>query len=310
VTRSVGGAIRRHGLPLIALGAIVGIAAPGLAEATRPWLVVLSIGTMLLALLRVDPASFGAVLRRPRLAMLILAWVTLGVPLLVWLALSPFLPGDSPFLTAAILIAATPSVMSAAAFAILLGADAALLTVVAIPSNAIAPFWLPLAATAMGVGAEVDPLAMAQRLALLVGSSFAGAVLVAWLVGRPRLHRAAPAIDAWVVLLIAASAIPCMAGVGPVLAMRPAAFLGMFAFALGLNLALQFVGYLVFRAAPVASALSAGLVSGTRNMVLLLAALGAPGDSDLGLIVAAAQLTLFVMPSLVAPAYRRLAPGR
>jgi hypothetical protein len=41
-------------------------------------------------------------------------------------------------------------------------------------------------------------------------------------------------------------------------------------------------------------------------MVLLLAALGDPGESDLGLIVAAAQLSLFVMPVIVAPAYRRL----
>jgi BASS family bile acid:Na+ symporter len=47
-------------------------------------------------------------------------------------------------------------------------------------------------------------------------------------------------------------------------------------------------------------------------MVLLLAALGDPGESDLGLIVAAAQLSLFVMPVIVAPVYRRLgrAAGR
>jgi hypothetical protein len=40
--------------------------------------------------------------------------------------------------------------------------------------------------------------------------------------------------------------------------------------------------------------------------VLLLAAIGPPGESDLGLLIAAAQLTLFVMPMLVAPTYRRL----
>jgi BASS family bile acid:Na+ symporter len=101
-----------------------------------------------------------------------------------------------------------------------------------------------------------------------------------------------------------------MDGVGPALAARPSAFLGMFAFALGLNLVLQFIGYIVFRRAAVATALSAGLVTGSRNMVLLLAALGSPGESDLGLIIAAAQLTLFIMPSLVAPAYRSVAKRR
>jgi BASS family bile acid:Na+ symporter len=80
----------------------------------------------------------------------------------------------------------------------------------------------------------------------------------------------------------------------------------MLGFALGLNLVLQAIGFGVFLAAPRKAALSAGLVSGTRNMVLLLAALGDPGESDLGLIVAAAQLSLFVMPVIVAPAYRRL----
>ena len=301
-----GAAIRRHGLALIALGAALGIALPGLAAATRPWLVALSVLLMLMALLRVEPAALGGVLRRPLAALLILGWVTLAVPLLVWVALAPLLPEGSAFLNAAVLIAATPSVMSAAAFAILLGADAALLTVVAIPSNALAPLWLPMVAGLLGVGAQVDPAAMTLRLALMVGSGFASAVLLAKLVGRPALRQAAPAIDAWIVLLVAASAVPCMAGVGEALAARPAAFLGMLAFALGLNLALQALGWLVFRRARGGTAAAAGLVSGTRNMVLLLAALGPPGESDLGLIVAAAQLTLFIMPALVAPAYRRL----
>lgn len=306
----LGGLLRRHGLLLIAAGAIVGIALPGLAAAMRPWLVLLSIGTMLVALLRIEPAAFGDVLRRPLLAIIILAWVTLAVPVLVWLAMSPWLPADSPYLAAAVLIAATPSVMSASAFAILLGADGALLTVVGIPSNALAPAWLPMVASLMGVGAQVDPIAMAQRLALLVGTSFAGAVLAARLFGRPALRRAGPALDAWVVALITVSAIPCMDGVGPALVARPGTFAAMLAFAFGLNLVLQVIGYVVFRAAPVAASLSAALVSGSRNNVLLLAAIGAPGDGDLSLIISAAQLTLFIMPSVVAPAYRAAARRR
>jgi len=70
------------------------------------------------------------------------------------------------------------------------------------------------------------------------------------------------------------------------------------------------LGYWLFRAAPTRTALSAGLVSGTRNNVLLLAAIGPPGDSDLGLMVAAAQLTLFITPVLVAPVYRALRTQR
>ncbi|WP_372491042.1 hypothetical protein, partial [Falsiroseomonas oryziterrae] len=132
------------------------------------------------------------------------------------------------------------------------------------------------------------------------------AAAAARLAGRPRLRGAAPTLDTWIVVAVTASAIPCMDGVGEALAARPLDFAGMLAFALGLNLVLQALGFLVFRAAPRRAALSAALVTGTRNMVLLLAALGDTA-SDLGLIVAAAQLTLFVMPAIVAPAYRVLA---
>lgn len=298
--------IRRRGMALIAAGAALGIAVPPLAEAMRPTLLWLSLATMALALLRVEPAALAGVLRRPGLALLVLAWVTLGVPAVVYAALAPLLPADSAFLAAGVLIAATPSVMSAAVFAILLGADAALLTVVAIPSNALAPAWLPAIASFMGVTAQVDPWAMAFRLAVLVGGSFGLAGLALRVFGRPALRAAGPRIDTWIVVLVIASAIPCMDGVGKALAARPGAFLLMLAFALGLNLALQALGFAVFGAAARQAALSAGLVSGTRNMVLLLAALGDPGESDLGLIVAAAQLTLFVMPVIVAPAYRAL----
>ena len=302
----LGAAIRRRGMALIAGGAALGIAVPALAEAMRPLLLWISLATMALALLRVEPAALAHVLRRPGLALLVLGWVTFGVPALVYAALAPLLPPDSPFLAAAVLIAATPSVMSAAVFAILLGADAALLTVVAIPSNALAPAWLPATAAFMGVTAQVDPWAMALRLAVLVGGSFGLAALAIRLVGRTRLRAAAPRIDTCIVLLVIASAIPCMDGVGQALAARPASFLLMLGFALALNLVLQAIGFVVFLAAPRQGALSAGLVTGTRNMVLLLAALGDPGESELGLIVAAAQLSLFVMPVIVAPAYRAL----
>jgi BASS family bile acid:Na+ symporter len=297
-------------MALIAAASLIGVLFPALAAAMRPGLVAISLLTMTLALLRIEPAAFAHVLRRPGMALLVLGWVTFAVPLLVHVVLSPILPAGSAFHAAAVLIAATPSVLSAAVFAILLGADAALLTVVAIPSNALAPLWLPLTASLMGVSAQVDPWAMALRLALLVGGSFALAGAVIALAGRARLRAGAARIDTAIVLSVALSAIPCMAGVGEALAGRPLAFAAMFAFALALNLSLQALGFLAFRAAPRQAALSAGLVSGTRNMVLLLAALPAGQAGDLGLIVAAAQLALFVMPVLVAPAYRRLGAAR
>jgi BASS family bile acid:Na+ symporter len=300
---SAGAAIRRHGTPIIALAALLGIAGPSLAEAARPLLLPLSAATMLVALLRVEPLALLGVLRRPALALAILAWVTLCIPALVWLVLSRFLPPDHPWLRAAVLIASAPSVMSAAAFALLLGADAALLTVVAIPSNALAPLVIPAAAEVMDVTATLDGTAMARRLALVVGSAFAASVLIAWLAGRERLRRHAAPLDTLLVLLVAAAGVPSMAGVGRILFEEPLTFLAALAFAFLLNLVLQLVGLATFWRAPVRPALSAALVSGSRNNVLLLAAISGASEPRVELLVAAAQLVLFVMPAAVAPLY-------
>ena len=79
---------------------------------------------------------------------------------------------------------------------------------------------------------------------------------------------------------------------------------------LALNLALQAIGFAVFGFAilgpvPVQARLSAALVSGNRNMILLLAAISGQGDRPLELIMAAGQLPLYLSPLIVAPLYRR-----
>ena len=300
---SAAAAIRRHGTPLIAATALLGIALPPLAEAARPLLLPLSCATILVALLRVEPAALVGVLRRPALALAILAWVTLCVPTLVWLVLGQMLPPEHPWLRASVLIASAPSVMSAAAFALLLGADAALLTVVAIPSNALAPLVIPGAAALMDVTATLDSPAMAERLAIVVGTAFVAAFIVAHLAGRERLRRHAPPLDTLLVLLVAAAGIPSMAGVGRTLFSEPTVFLSALAFAFLLNLSLQLIGLATFWRAPVRPALSAALVSGSRNNVLVLAAITGAAEPRVELLVAAAQLVLFVMPAAVAPLY-------
>lgn len=299
----IGAAIRRRGTPLIAAAALLGIAVPALAEAARPLLLPLSAATILVALLRVEPAALLMVMRRPALALAILAWVTLAVPALVWLVLGQLLPPEHPWLRAAVLIASAPSVMSAAAFALLLGTDAALLTVVAIPSNALAPLVIPAAASLMGVTATLDGTAMAGRLALVVGTAFCAALVLARLAGRPRLRRHANGLDTLLVLLVAAAGVPSMAGVGRILFEEPTIFLAALGFAFLLNLSLQLVGLVTFWRAPVRPALSAALVSGSRNNVLLLAAISGASEPRMELLVAAAQLVLFVMPAAIAPLY-------
>lgn len=302
--------IRRHGAWLMAAGAGLGILAPDLAAAANPALLPLSCLTMFLALLRVEPAAFIAVLRRPGLGIVVIFWILLACPVLVWCLGRLVLPADDVFLRAMTLIAATPGMMSAAAYGVLLGTDVALLTLVGLPTNILAPVILPAVALLLGGGAAIDPMVTALRLAVMIGASFGGAFLITALIGRPRIRRAAPAIDTAITLMVAAVGLAVMHGVGPALVAAPGFMTLAILSTLALNLALQAIGFAVFGFAilgpvPVQARLSAALVSGNRNMILLLAAISGQGDRPLELIMAAGQLPLYLSPLIVAPLYRR-----
>jgi BASS family bile acid:Na+ symporter len=306
----IGPLIRRHGAWLMAAGAGVGILAPDLAAAANPALLPLSCLTMFLALLRVEPAAFIAVLRRPGLGIVVIFWILLACPVLVWCLGRLVLPADDVFLRAMTLIAATPGMMSAAAYGVLLGTDVALLTLVGLPTNILAPVILPAVALLLGGGAAIDPMVTALRLAVMIGASFGGAFLITALIGRPRIRRAAPAIDTAITLMVAAVGLAVMHGVGPALVAAPGFMTLAILSTLALNLALQAIGFAVFGFAilgpvPVQARLSAALVSGNRNMILLLAAISGQGDRPLELIMAAGQLPLYLSPLIVAPLYRR-----
>ncbi|WP_449222100.1 hypothetical protein [Tistrella mobilis] len=306
----IGPLIRRHGAWLMAAGAGLGILAPDLAAAANPALLPLSCLTMFLALLRVEPAAFIAVLRRPGLGIVVIFWILLACPVLVWCLGRLVLPADDVFLRAMTLIAATPGMMSAAAYGVLLGTDVALLTLVGLPTNILAPVILPAVALLLGGGAAIDPMVTALRLAVMIGASFGGAFLITALIGRPRIRRAAPAIDTAITLMVAAVGLAVMHGVGPALVAAPGFMTLAILSTLALNLALQAIGFAVFGFAilgpvPVQARLSAALVSGNRNMILLLAAISGQGDRPLELIMAAGQLPLYLSPLIVAPLYRR-----
>ena len=75
------------------------------------------------------------------------------------------------------------------------------------------------------------------------------------------------------------------------------------------NLALQAIGAAVFWRAGRAQALTVGLLSGNRNLALLLAVLVDRAEFDVLLFFAVGQFPIFVLPAVLAPVYRRIAQG-
>ena len=293
----------RHSTLCMAGSVVVGLLLQDLARLFAPVVVYVATATMFLSLVRLDTKVFLQHARRPGLAIAIIGWTTLVVPLLV-LALVHALPLPSAVAAGILLIAATPPIVSVAAYCVFLGTDAALLTLVSIPATALCVLSLPaFAAWAPGdlPGLAFGPLLI--RTFIVVGIAMGGAMLVHRFVPRARIDAAAMPIDGMIIALIVATALGIMDGLAAVIAADPVRSITYFLATFVLNTVLQCLTALVFVRAGVVYAGSAALVGGFRNMALLLGLVIGRVGPELQLFLVMAQIQLFVMPALMRPVY-------
>lgn len=291
--------------PILAIGIFIGIAWPSLAALLRPALAPAVFTVMSLAFLRLDWRAVRAHGRRPILGILLLAWLLLVCPALVAgivgrLDLPPALG------TALTLAPMTTPVFASVAIALLIGLDAPLAILALALSTLLVPLLLPWTALAlMGLDLSIDVTALMARLGLLLGGAAAVALVLGRLAGTARIARHAKAIDGLAVLCFVVFAIAVMDGVGAALAERPHFILLSIAAAFVLNIGLQVLGALCFLWLPRRQALTIGFLSGNRNLALLLAALADRAEFDVLVFFALGQIPIYVLPVLLAPAYRR-----
>ncbi len=298
-----------HATRLLAAGVLIGLAIPPLAAALRPLLLPSIVISLVLALVRLDWSAFGDYARRPALVGAMLVWF-LGVsPVLVWLALQP-LPLPAPLVTGLVLMAAASPIVSGAAISLLVGLDAALAVVAIVATTALVPLTLPpLGAALLGVALEVDLATFMLRLALIVGGAFAIAGLARRFVPETTIARNARTLDGGAVIGMVVFAIGIMDGVTAFALDRPGYVVGATLAAFAANLALQAVGAMVWARNGMRRALTVGLLTGNRNMGLVLVALGPDAGFELVAFFALAQIPMYVLPALLLPLYRRLAPA-
>ncbi|BBK44886.1 hypothetical protein STVA_49060 [Allostella vacuolata] len=299
----------RHGTRVLALGILVGLALPELARALKPWLPVAVAATMVGAMLRLEWPEIARQLRAWPRVVLVTAWLLLAAPVLVWAAASavPLPPG---LVTAMVLSAAAPCIMSAPAICLLLGLDGALALVVMVTVHLLAPLSVPpLALGLVGVTLDIGMAELTLRLAGFVLGAAAAAELIRRLVGRQRMRDHAHAINGFNMLVLVVFAIAIMDGVTEAAIADPGLVLVYLAAALVFNAALQALGALAFRNARAPAALAAGFMTGNRNMGLMWAALGADTAIGITLYFAVAQLPMYIFPALQAALYRRWLGG-
>ena len=299
----------RHATVLLPCSLLIGIAFQDFASAMRPLVGPLAVVLLLVTLLRLDWPRVRALLRRPALAIALSVANLVAVPLAVW----PLWHGLGvwPGLAAALCLSAmAPGIISAATTAGFLRLDASLVLLISLITNFLVPLTLPpLALWLLGLDLRISATDLSLRLAVIVVLAALGAAAIgAWL-GREGLRHNAVKIDGCAIGVLMVFAIPLMDGIVARALSEPARLAGFVAGA--------FAGMIVCNGAMVMATLplldrrtafSVGYSSMGRHNALLMAVLPATADPDIFLFIAAVQVPLYLMPTLLQPVYRRLLP--
>ncbi|MBM3491546.1 MAG: hypothetical protein FJX68_14085 [Alphaproteobacteria bacterium] len=289
---------------------LLGIGWPALAELLAPTVYWAALASMFLGAVRLDWPGLARNLRRPGLALALIALVLVGLPIAVNGLTGWLLPAGSPLVTAMTLAAAGPPLGSAAAYAVLLGLDSALCLVATVPAMALAPLVMPpLVLGLIGIEADIDIATFALRLGVMVAVSLAGGFLVRLAFGPRWIELNAVWIDGSLVASVLLVTCGVMQGMQAVLLGEPAkaALYTGAAFALNIGMSLAMLPLAPFIDRK--RLLSAGLVLGNRNGVLLLVSFGDAAGPDVYLFLVLIQIPLASMPLAYAAATRLLLRG-
>ena len=295
----------RHGSGVLALGVFLGLLLPPLASLLKPLMIPGIVIPFLIALIRLDWRTIGAHVRSPGYTMLALLWLLVLCPFIINAVLA-LLPLDADLQKNLVLLAAASPLMASASLALIIGLDASFAVVLTFSATALMPLTLPpLALFLLGVDIDITIDMLMARLGGLIGGCF----LLAWLMRRflPAgfADRHAAPLDGLAIIGLLVFAIAIMDGVTDLLMKRPDIVLTTTLAVFGLNLGMQALGALVFAWRGLKVALTLGLCSGNRNLGIVLAAIADRASVDLLILVALAQLPIYILPVLQRRFYRR-----
>jgi len=299
----------RYATQLMAGTVFVALLAPDLAHLAKPLLAPSVWGLLFIAMVRLDWPGVVHHLRRYQLVSVVLIWLLVVSPILMW-GLLQFTPLSPGIIAALVLMSASAPLMSTPAVSLMIGLDGSLALVAMVTSTFIVPFTVPfLALELLGLEIEIGAIGMMLRLIAMIGSAFVVAMMVRQFVGMAKIQDWWTGFDGILVILMAIFALSIMDGITAVLLAEPVRVLLVVALGFVANGGLQVFGSLVFRPLLKRERYTLGFVTGSRNMGLILAVLPASVDSDIVLYFAMAQFPIYVLPALLRPLYGRLLDG-
>jgi BASS family bile acid:Na+ symporter len=304
------GGLGRQATWFLAAGIFLGVAVPPLAGLARPLLTPAIFLLMLVTLLRIEPASLRAAFRRPWLLGLTVAWTLLAMPVGLWLVWR--LTGTAGFFADHLLLtAASAPIASAAAYALLLGLDAAFALAVCVLATSLVPFTLPLlAALLLGIDLPLSPVDLWLRLLLLIGGAGLLATLVRRRAGAAWVKERAPVFDGLVVVAMVAFGLAVMDGVTIKAIADPSFVVFCVVATFGLAIVGMIVGTLLFAWLERTTALTIGLLSAFSNFGVVVAAMATDAPTATVIYLGIAQFPIYLLPLAMKPVVMRLHPPR
>lgn len=288
------------------VGVFTGVVLPDVAAFLRPIVMPAVIGTLTIALLRLDWNLLRLAAHHPLLPSMLALWQLIASPLLAWGAgVLIGLPPDLGLLL--VLQAAAPPIGSAPVFAMVLGLDGVLAVIGTVTTTLLLPFTVtPLVGLLLpAAGIEIDLGAFFMRVSLVVIAPFAIAGLIRRLAGVDRLARNRDMLGGANVMLLVLFSSALMDGVTARLLSDPGYVLTLLLLACIATAALHLTGLVLFRRAGVTAAYSAALLSGNRNVGIMLVITAGSAGEAFSLYAGIAQIPMYFAPLLLMPLLRR-----
>lgn len=302
--------IGKHATILLAAGVFVGLALPDLATMARPLLVPTIIVMLVFSLLRLQPAAVLDAARSPGRVLPVVGFVLLVSPALGWAGVALFGVEEMFGLgvaAAVVVWTASPPLVSVTALATILRLDGALALMVMTLGGLLMPLTLPpLILSLIGLDLHIGVGELMLRLVGMLALAAFIATAVRAVAGQARIQRYSDALDGAFVLVMLIFAIAVMDGVTGAAMADPVKVAGMIALVFAVSLILQAIGLLVFLPAGRRTATTVALISGNRNMAIVLGAAPAAFHPDAFLYLAVLQFPIYLLPALLRPVYRRL----
>lgn len=283
---------------IMALGLVVGLAVPPLAEVIARAIAPLMAAVLFLTVLRTDSRIVLRYLCRPRLPLLGLAAIFAAVPALTAVAVA-LLPIDDGLARSLLLNSATPPILGSPAVALLLAFDFELALVCMVTGTLMAPLTLAAASwLALSAESPIDFVAVLVRVALLTAApTLAGVAMQRW-IGWHRVTTAGRPLQHLIVAGLAILGVGLMDGANQALARDPVSVIWVTLAALAFNLGHQFVVHRLLTWAGIDQAGVIAIMCGCRNLGMTFAGVGGAAGEVFAVYVAVGQVPVYLSPMM------------